>query len=140
MRTPVTPPPYVPSQGVLDAIGNAIAQALGVGINSHQVVQEEQPHVPQGTRSCRARPQSRTRPRAESDPSRTVVDGRWGACVFTGNCASIIKQWDPKTMGLPSIIFFDYEMEVWGRRWVVKASTLGERHGYGVFACEDTGT
>ncbi len=26
---------------------------------------------------------------------------------------------------------------VWGRRWIVKTSTLGERHGYGVYACED---
>ncbi len=26
---------------------------------------------------------------------------------------------------------------VWGKRWIVKTSTLGERHGYGVYACED---
>ncbi len=26
---------------------------------------------------------------------------------------------------------------VWGRRWIVKTCTLGERHGYGVYACED---
>jgi len=24
-----------------------------------------------------------------------------------------------------------------GRRWIVKTSTLGERHGYGVCVCED---
>ena len=32
---------------------------------------------------------------------------------------------------------YDEEVVVWGRRWIIKTSTLGERHGYGVFACED---
>src|SRR5450759_3110244 len=32
---------------------------------------------------------------------------------------------------------FDEEIEIGHRRWIVKTSTLGERHGYGVFACED---
>lgn len=28
----MTPPPYVPSQGVLDAIGNALSEALGLSL------------------------------------------------------------------------------------------------------------
>jgi hypothetical protein len=40
-------------------------------------------------------------------------------------------------LGLPLTFSYGEEVEVWGRRWVVKPSTLGERHGYGVFACED---
>jgi hypothetical protein len=32
---------------------------------------------------------------------------------------------------------YDEEVVVWGRQWIVKTYSLGERHGYGVYACED---
>ena len=65
------------------------------------------------------------------------VDGRWGECEFTGKVAPIIKDWDPTILGLPEFLEFDREFMIWGRPWIVRTSTLGERHGYGVFACED---
>ncbi|CAK9264690.1 unnamed protein product [Sphagnum jensenii] len=75
----MTPPPYVLSQGVLAAIGNALSQAFAVGIGtSHEAI-----------------------------------------------------------LGLLDSLPYDEEVVVWGRRWIVKTSTLGERHGYGVYACED---
>ncbi|CAM6116361.1 unnamed protein product [Calypogeia fissa] len=43
IRRPVTPPPYVPSQGVLHAIGNAVSQALGLGLNGIDRVPNENP-------------------------------------------------------------------------------------------------
>jgi hypothetical protein len=32
---------------------------------------------------------------------------------------------------------YNEEVVVWDRRWIVKTSTLRERHGYGVYACQD---
>ncbi|CAK9201085.1 unnamed protein product [Sphagnum troendelagicum] len=40
-------------------------------------------------------------------------------------------------LGLLDSLPYDEEVVVWGRQWIVKTSTLGERHGYGVYACED---
>jgi hypothetical protein len=34
-------------------------------------------------------------------------------------------------------LLYNDEVVVWGRRWIVKTSTLGERHGYGVYAYQD---
>jgi hypothetical protein len=45
--------------------------------------------------------------------------------------------WNPVVLGLLNSLPYDEEVVVWGRRWIIKTSTLGERHGYGVFACED---
>ncbi|CAM6010538.1 unnamed protein product [Sphagnum balticum] len=58
-------------------------------------------------------------------------------CEFTGKCANIIQSWNPAVLGLLDSLPYDEEVVVWGRRWIVKTSTLGERHGYGVYACED---
>jgi hypothetical protein len=68
---------------------------------------------------------------------RAIVEGRWGNCEFTGKCTSLIKDFEPSDLGLPYQLDFDIEVEIWGRRWVVQASTLGVGVGYGVFACED---
>jgi hypothetical protein len=58
-------------------------------------------------------------------------------CEFTGKCANIIQSWNPAILGLLDSLPYDEKVVVWGRRWIVKTSTLGERHGYGVYACED---
>ncbi|CAM6123924.1 unnamed protein product [Calypogeia fissa] len=152
MRRPVIPPPYVPSQGVLNAIGNALLQALGLGLyGANRAVDEnpppespprerpppQRPIVERPPRVPRARRGSLRRPRAPIDHTITRVDGRWGECEFTRKVAPIIKDWDPAILGLPYDLDFDKEFMIWGRPWVVKPSTLGERHGYGVFACED---
>jgi hypothetical protein len=58
-------------------------------------------------------------------------------CEFTSKCANIIQSWNLAVLGLLDSLPYDEEVVVWGRRWIVKTSTLGERHGYGVYACED---
>jgi hypothetical protein len=58
-------------------------------------------------------------------------------CESTGKCANIIQSWNPAILGLLDSLPYDEKVVVWGRRWIVKTSTLGERHGYGVYACED---
>ncbi len=102
----MTPPPYVLSQGVLAAIGNALSQAFVVGIGtSHEASKphhEARPCVPSVKQRSKAQ-------RPNEGHARTIVEGRWGMCEFV----------------------------VWGRRWIVKTSTLGKKHGYGVYACED---
>ncbi len=129
----MTPPPYVLSQGVLAAIGNALSQAFAVGIGtSHEASKphhEARPCVP----SVRQRSKAQ---RPSEGHARTIVEGRWGMCEFTGKCANIIQSWNPVVLGLLDSLPYDEEVVVWGRRWIVKTFTLGERHGYGVYACE----
>lgn len=109
---------------MIDSIGNAFATSF----QAFEGRNEQRPQIEQGSQNRRSR--------HSSTNDTCVVDGRWGTCEFTGRCASIIKDWDPSLLGLPTEIIFDEEMEVWGRRWIIKTSTLGERHGYGLFACE----
>jgi hypothetical protein len=52
-------------------------------------------------------------------------------------CANIIELWNPAILGLLDNLPYDKEVVVWGRRWIVKTFSLGEKHGYGVYACED---
>jgi hypothetical protein len=54
-----------------------------------------------------------------------------------GVCVNIIQSWKPVVLGLLDSLPYDEEVMVWGRRWIVKTSTLGKRHDYGVYACED---
>ena len=130
----MTPPPYVLSQGVLAAIGNALSQAFVVGIGtSHEASKphhEARPCVPFVRQRSKAQ-------RPSEGHARTIVEGRWGMCEFTGKCANIIQSWNPVVLGLLDSLPYDEEVVVWGRQWIVKTSTLGERHGYGVYACED---
>jgi len=58
-------------------------------------------------------------------------------CEFISKCANIIQSWNPAILRLLDSLPYDEEVMVWGRRWIVKTSTLGEKHGYGVYVCED---
>ncbi|CAK9253772.1 unnamed protein product [Sphagnum jensenii] len=130
----MTPPPYVLSQGVLFAIGNALSQAFDVGISSSH--EANKPH--HEARPCVPSVRHRSKAQRPSEGhARTIVEGRWGMCEFTGKCANIIQSWNPAVLGLLDSLPYDEEVVVWGRRWIVKTSTLGERHGYGKYACED---
>jgi hypothetical protein len=130
----MTSPPYVLSEGVLAAIRNGIFQAIAVGIgNFHEAIKprcEARPRAPRHKQHSKAH-----LPR--EGHGRIVVKGRWGDCEFTGKCANIIQSWNPAVLGLLDNFPYDEEVVVWGRRWIVKTSSLGERHGYGVYACED---
>jgi hypothetical protein len=130
----MTPPPYVLSQGVLPAIGNALSHAFAVGIGtSHEANKphhEARPRVP----SVRQRSKAQ---RPSEGHARTIIEGKWGISEFTGKCANIIQSWNLVVLGLLDSLPYDEEVVVWGRRWIVKTSTLEERHGYGVYACED---
>jgi hypothetical protein len=130
----MTPPPYVLSQGVLAAIGNALLHAFAVGIGtSHEASKphyEARPHVPTVRQRSKAQ-------RPSEGNVRTIVDGRWGMSEFTGKCANIIQSWNPAILGLLDSLPYDDKVVVWGRRWIVKTFTFGERHGYGIYACED---
>ncbi|KAH9566052.1 hypothetical protein CY35_04G110300 [Sphagnum magellanicum] len=130
----MTPPPYVLSQGVLAAIGNAFSQAFAIGIGtSHEASKphhEARPHMPSIKQRSKAQ-------RPSEGHARTIVEGIWGMCELTGKCANIIQSWNLAILGLLDSLPYDEEVMVWGRRWIVKTSTLGERHGYGIYACED---
>jgi hypothetical protein len=58
-------------------------------------------------------------------------------CEFTGKCANIIQSWNRAVLVLLDSLPYDEEVMVWGRQWIIKTSTLGERHGYGIYVCED---
>jgi hypothetical protein len=68
----MTPPPYVLSQGVLAAIGNALSQAFVVGIGTSQEASkphhEARPHVP----SIRQRSKAQ---RQNEGHATTIVEG-----------------------------------------------------------------
>jgi hypothetical protein len=83
----MTPPPYVLSQGVLVAIGNALSQAFVVGIGiSHEA---SKPH--HEARPCVPSVKQRSKAQCPSEGhARTIIEGRWGMCEFTGKCANII--------------------------------------------------
>ncbi len=83
----MTPAPYVLSQGVLDAIGNALSHAFAVGISaSHEA---SNPH--HEARPCLPFVRQRSKAQRPSEGhARTIVEGRWGMCEFTGKCANII--------------------------------------------------
>src|SRR5450759_5010072 len=135
-RRPSTPLPS--SRELLDILATAlrtvVARASGV---SHEAPVAPVAHVPHASRSRRPRARGGRVPVADADATeRLIVDGRWGLCEFTGKCVSIVKEWDPSLLGLPLGVPFDEEVEIWHRHWIVQTSTLGERHGYGVFACE----
>lgn len=116
-------------------MGEALAHAFDshFGQAESKAVVEERPVVERERRLC-----SRAKRMAHKHgmPEIVSVDGRWGPSTFHGKAAKVIKEFEPSVLGLPAIPL-DEEVEVWGRRWIVKPSTLGERHGYGVFACED---
>jgi len=130
----MTPPPYVLSQGVLATIGNALSQAFVVGISTFH--EASKPH--HEARPCVPFVKQRSKAQHPSEGhARTIVKGRWGMCEFNGKCANTIQSWNPVVLGLLDSLPYDEEVVVWGRQWIVKTSTLGERHGYGVYACED---
>ena len=69
------------SQGLLDAIGTALAQNFrGGSSTSHEVGEAER--VPRARR-CRRD--------AYDGPEKLPVEGRWGLCEFTGQCVSLVK-------------------------------------------------
>jgi len=82
------PPPYVLSQGVLAAIGNALSHAFAIGIGtSHEANKsqhEARPRVP----SVRQRSKAQ---RPSEGHVRTIVEGRWGMCEFTGKYYPIME-------------------------------------------------
>jgi hypothetical protein len=60
-----------------------------------------------------------------------------GKYKFTGKYANIIQSWNPTVLRLLDSLLYNEEVGVWGRRWIVKTSILRERHGYGVYACQN---
>lgn len=116
-------------------MGEALAHAFDshFGQAESEAVVEERPVV---ERERRLRSRAKRMAKKDGMPEIVSVDGRWGPSTFHGKAAKVIKEFEPSVLGLPAIPL-DEEVEVWGRRWIVKPSTLGERHGYGVFACED---
>ncbi|KAL3681547.1 hypothetical protein R1sor_024503 [Riccia sorocarpa] len=54
-----------------------------------------------------------------------------------GEAARIYMEFDPASLEVPPSIPIGEEVSVWGRRWIVRQSTLGRFAGHGLFACED---
>lgn len=84
------------------------------------------------------RPRSARRlQRRASDNDTIEVPGRFGVSVLRGRVAESWREFNPETFCMPPHILINEEQVIWGRRWIVKTTSLGERHGLGVFACED---
>lgn len=87
----------------------------------------------------------RTRSRAIRKPHRRSteedegleVPGRLGASLLTGKAIDVYKDFSPSIFSFPPEIPIDEEISVWGRRWIVKDTSLPRCSGKGVFACED---
>jgi hypothetical protein len=107
----MTPPPYVLSQGVLAAIGNALSHAFPVGIGAFH--EASKPHD-------EARPWC---PPLESDPKHNVqvrvmlglLLRANGVCVSSLECANIIQSWNHAVLGLLDSLPYDEEVVVWGK-------------------------
>ncbi|KAL3692889.1 hypothetical protein R1sor_006540 [Riccia sorocarpa] len=66
-------------------------------------------------------------------PSRVVRRG----IRLRGEAARIYREFVPASLEVPPSIPIGEEVSVWGRRWIVRQSTLGRYAGHGLFACED---
>ncbi|KAL3689490.1 hypothetical protein R1sor_015799 [Riccia sorocarpa] len=60
-----------------------------------------------------------------------------GGIRLRGEAARIYREFDPTILDLPPCIPIREEVIVWGRRWIVRQSTLGASAGMGLFSCED---
>jgi hypothetical protein len=106
------PPPYVLSQGVLVAIGNALSHAFVVGIGTSHEASKPQHEA----RPCVPFVKQRSKAQHPSEGhARTIVEGKWGMCEFTGKCDDIIQSWNPAVLGLLDSLPYDEEVVVWGR-------------------------
>jgi hypothetical protein len=65
------------------------------------------------------------------------VPGRHGPFILRGKAINIYKNFSSAIFSCPPEIPINEEVEIWGRRWIVKDTTLGFGCGLGVFACED---
>jgi len=106
------PPPYVLSQGVLTAIGNALLQAFAVGIGTFHEASKPQHEARRRVPSVRQRSKAQ---HPSEDHARTIVEGRWGMCEFTSKCANIIQSWNLAVLQLLDSLPYDEEVVVWGR-------------------------
>jgi hypothetical protein len=89
------------------------------------------------TRSLRPRPEPRPYFYSIDDGDCVEVESRLGRSLLQGKAAKVFRHWSPSIFNLPHAIPVEEEISIGGRRWIVKASTLGTDMGYGVFACED---
>ncbi len=108
----------------------AFAVRIGTSHEASKPHHEVRPCVPFVRQQSKAQ-------RPSEGHARTIVKGRWGMCEFTGKCANIIQSWNRAVLVLLDSLPYDEEVMVWGRQWIIKTSTLGERHGYGIYVCED---
>jgi hypothetical protein len=65
------------------------------------------------------------------------VEGRMGRSLLKGKAIEVFRTWSPSIFNLPDTIPIEEEISIGGRRWIVKASSLGPNMGYGLFACEN---
>lgn len=70
-------------------------------------------------------------------PTSLTVPSRFGDIILTGQASRIYTPMDPAWFHNPVTIVFDHEFVCWGRRWIIRPSTLGKDSGMGLFACED---
>lgn len=85
---------------------------------------------PQRTRSISTR-----RPRAHIRTP--FLEDHYFPRELYGRALELVKDFDGRRYSVPAEIPIGEEFVCWGRRWVVRPSTLGKEVGLGVFACED---
>ena len=88
-------------------------------------------------RALGVRSMSRRRRREDDDDDSALVPSRHGDVVCRGKALEYLKEFHPTRWRVPSSIPIREEVEIWGRKWIVKESSLGGEAGLGVFACQD---
>ena len=97
------------------------------------------PEIPRARRSPRVT-HSRVRSDGHHGPRHDdiiMVPSRFGDFPLVRRLHNCMQNFHPSHWNVPSHIPVDEEVQVWGRQWIVKSSTLHPTIGLGLFSCED---
>ncbi len=132
------------SKEVQQSVIDSVMAHLSTQLRAHnENLIHVSPHRSKEQRPKRAlgeRPETLPSLRPTNEDGSVEVDGRLGKSILKGKAIEVFRTWNSSIYNLPRTIPVEEEVVVGGRRWIVKASTLGVDIGYGLFACEDIDT
>ena len=106
--------------------------------HEHEGFDPLSPGIPRARRSPRV---TRSRAHVRSAELRqndiVMVPSRFGEFPLARRLADSLKEFHASHWCVPSHIPVEEKVKVWGRKWIVKQSSLHPSVGLGLFACED---